>query len=45
MLECIDWDKEEIDCLRGSVRGFHLKKLIETVRSCGVSFDVWEEGC
>ena len=44
VLECIDWDKEEeIDCPRGSVRGFHLQKLIEMVRSCGVSFDVWEK--
>ena len=41
VLECIDWDKEEeIDLPRGSVRGFHLKRLIETIRSCGVSFDV-----
>jgi hypothetical protein len=44
VMECIDWDKEEqIDCERGAVRGFHLKKLIETVKSCGVSFDVWEK--
>ena len=35
--------KEEIDCPRGSVRGSHLKKLIEIIRSCGVSFDVWEK--
>ena len=44
VLECIDWDKEEeIDCPKGSVCGFHLQKLIEMVRSCGVSFDVWEK--
>ncbi|CAB4022409.1 Hypothetical predicted protein [Paramuricea clavata] len=44
VLECIDGDKEEdIDYPRGSVCGFHLQKLIETVRSCGVSFDVWEK--
>ena len=30
VLECIDWDKEEeIDLPRGSVHGFHLKRLIE----------------
>jgi hypothetical protein len=42
--ECLDWDKEdELDRCRGAERGIHLKKLINTIRSCGISFDVWEK--
>ena len=42
MLECLDWDKlDELDCLRGAQRGIHLNKLIETIRSCGISFNIW----
>ena len=25
------------------MKGKHLKKLIETIRSCGVSFEVWQK--
>ncbi len=42
--ECLDWDKEdELDRCRGAERGIHLKKLINTIGSCGISFDVWEK--
>ena len=40
----VDWDKlDELEVLEGAQRGIHLKKLIETIRSCGVSFNVWEK--
>ena len=44
MLEFLHWDKlDELDCLRGAQRGINRNKLIETIRSSGVSFDVWEK--
>lgn len=42
--ECIDWDKsDELYRVRGEMRGVHLRKLIETIKSCGVAFNVWEK--
>ena len=42
--ECLDWDKEDdLDRKRGDPQGMHLTKLVQTIRSCGVSFEVWEQ--
>ena len=42
VLECLDWDKlDKLDCLRGAQRGIHLNKLVETIRFCGISFNIW----
>ena len=42
--ECLDWDHEDdLDKKRGEAKGAHLKNLIQVIRSCGVSFDVWEQ--
>ena len=44
--ECIDWGKDDdLDKKRGvPEERVHLRKLIATMRSCGVSFDaVWEQ--
>ena len=42
--ECLDWDKDDdLDSKKGAVTGLHLKSLIGAIRSCGVSFDVWEQ--
>lgn len=41
---CLDWDEEdEMNRKRGEPQGLHLKKLIQVIKSCGVSFDVWEQ--
>ena len=42
--ECLDWDKEDdLDRKRGDTQGMHLTRLVQSIRSCGVSFDVWEQ--
>lgn len=42
--ECLDWDKEDdLDGKQGDPQGLHLRKLIQVIRSRGVSFDVWEQ--
>ncbi|XP_028417141.1 uncharacterized protein LOC114541415 [Dendronephthya gigantea] len=42
--ECVNWDKEdEMDIMKGDERGVHLSNLVEVIRSCGVSFNVWEK--
>ena len=41
--EVIDWDKEDdFDTNSNQQKGAHLRKLVTTIRSCGVGFDVWE---
>ena len=43
-LECLDWDKlDELNGRRGAQRGIHLNKLIETIRSCGIVYNIWEK--
>ena len=32
-----------MDKKRGEAKGAHLKNLFQVIRSCGVSFDVWEQ--
>ena len=42
--ECLNWDKDDdLNRKKGEPQGLHLKKLIQVIRSCGVSFDVWEQ--
>ena len=42
--ECLDWDKDDdLDHKKGAATGLHLKSLIRVIKSCGVSFDVWEQ--
>ena len=42
--ECLDWDREDdLNKKKGEAKGAHLKNLIQVIRSCGVSFDVWEQ--
>ena len=39
-----DWDcEDDLNKKRGEVKGAHLKNLIQVIRSCRVSFDVWEQ--
>lgn len=40
----IDWDKElELDRRRGQLRGVKLAETVTEIRSCGITFDVWQE--
>ena len=42
--EVISWDqKENFNKKKSERRNTHLTKLQETIRSCGVSFDIWEK--
>ncbi|PFX12813.1 hypothetical protein AWC38_SpisGene23165 [Stylophora pistillata] len=42
--ECLNWDKDDdLDHKKGTATGLHLKSLIIVIKSCGVSFDVWEK--
>ncbi|XP_048589349.1 uncharacterized protein LOC116615043 [Nematostella vectensis] len=42
--QAIDRDKkDDFDKKRGEGKGSHLKKLVSTIRSLGISFDVWEQ--
>ena len=42
--ECLDWDKDDdLDHKNGAATGLYLKSLIRVIKSCGVSFDVWEQ--
>ena len=42
--ECLNWDKDDdLNRKKGEPQGLHLKKLIQVIRSCGISFDVWEQ--
>ena len=41
--EAMEWDKEEEFEKKGAAKNVHLEKLINTIRSCGVSFEVWEK--
>lgn len=38
--ECLDWD---IDQKWGEPQGLYLKTITQVLRSCGVSFDMWEQ--
>ncbi len=40
--EVLTWDQEDdFKKTNKDIKGKHLKKLIETIQSCGVTFDVW----
>ena len=42
--EVLEWDKmEDLRKKRNEERGIHLNKLISTIRSCGVSFNIWQK--
>ena len=42
--DVLEWDKtDDVTKRRCEERGMHLKTFIETVRSCGVSFSVWQK--
>ena len=41
--ECSDWDHEVVLDKKGEAKGTHLKNLIQVIRSCSVSFGVWEQ--
>ncbi|EDO30267.1 predicted protein, partial [Nematostella vectensis] len=42
--QAIDRDKkDDFDKKRGEGKGIHLKKLVSTIRSLSISFDVWEQ--
>ena len=42
--ECLDWNKDDdLDHKKGAATGLYLKSLIRVIKSCGVSFDVWEQ--
>ena len=42
--DVLEWDKrEDLRKKRNEERGIHLNQLIETVRSCGVSFNIWQK--
>lgn len=41
--EVMEWDKEDEFDKKGGAENVHLEKLIDTIRSCGVSFEVWEK--
>lgn len=42
--ECLNWDKDDdLNRKKEEPQGLHLKKLIQVIRSCRISFDVWEQ--
>ena len=42
--KCIEWDKDDdLDNKKEAATGLHLKSLIQVIRSCVVSFDLWEQ--
>lgn len=42
--EVLEWDKtEDARKKRGEKKGIHRDKLQSVIRSCGVSFDIWEK--
>ena len=42
--DAMQWDeKDDIRKTRNVPKGEHLKRLLDTIRSCGVSFSVWEK--
>ena len=42
--DALEWDhKENWDKRKGQQKNEHLKNLESTIRSCGVSFDIWEK--
>ena len=42
--DTLEWDrKENWDKRKGQQKNEHLKNLESTIRSCGVSFDIWEK--
>lgn len=42
--DVLEWDKkDDLGKKKSQKRGVHLEEFIKTVRSCGVSFDVWEK--
>ena len=41
--EVVDWDKEDdFEKKAPEAKGVHLKRLISSIKSCGVGFEVWE---
>ena len=42
--DAMEWNKdEEWWKSKGKQKGVHLKKLVDTINSCGMSFSVWEK--
>ena len=42
--DAMEWDEDEDWCKsKGKHKGFHLKKLVTTINSCGVTFSIWEK--
>ena len=42
--DVLEWDKtEDISKKRCEERGIHLQNLINTIKSCGVSFNIWQK--
>ena len=42
--DVLEWDKkDDLGKKKSGKRGLHMEKFINTVRSCGISFDVWEK--
>ena len=42
--DVLEWDKrEDLRKKRKAERGIHLNQLTETIRSCGVSFNIWQK--
>ena len=42
--EVLTWDQEDdFDKTNKEQKGKHLRKLIDAVRSCGITFDVWQQ--
>ena len=42
--DVLEWDKrEDLRKKRNEERGIHLNQFIETIRLCGVSFNIWQK--
>jgi hypothetical protein len=41
--EAMGWNKDEGFEKRSGAKNVHLEKLINTIQSCGVSFQVWKK--
>lgn len=42
--DAMEWDEADDWCRsKGNLKGVHLKKLVETINSCGVTFKIWEK--
>ena len=42
--EAVEWDKKEnFNRRKADQKDSHIKKIQSTIRSCGISFDIWEK--